>query len=89
MICSSFKLPDGATVIACRHGRHQPAKCDVCEGKGAEWLCDGPARGRTRYPTKKPRTCDRKLCAKCRRKTGEDRDLCPEHYHREQGELAL
>lgn len=85
MICDSFRAPDGAVIIACRSGRRGNPKCDVCEvGLGAHWLCDGPSRRSSGKGT-----CDRKLCGTCRRPQGEERDLCPEHNHHEQGALGL
>ncbi len=59
-------------VVVCTRGR-RPAPCDTC-GKPHVALCDYSLK------TTPPRTCDRKICAGCRKPMPGDLDYCPAHW---------
>lgn len=69
MPCHRITLPDGTFAIACTRGS-RPARCQVCWQRPHTKLCDGE-----REPGK---TCDKKLCDRCAKHVGPNRDLCPD-----------
>lgn len=71
MPCEWIKLPDGSTALV-KFGNRRKPRCSVCKQPGAPFLCDGPPpAGSTR------KTCDAPLCRACAKRTGRDRDVCP------------
>lgn len=77
MPCTPINLGGGVTGIICTRGR-RPGPCSVpgC-GRPHEVLCDYQL-----VPLefgKEPKTCDAKLCRRCAKHVGPDRDLCPPH----------
>ena len=77
MVCNVTRGPGGSSVIICGGRRTTPRPCEFCGAKvpanvgGFE--CDEPA------PERKSGTCDAFMCAACRTRVGENRDLCPRH----------
>lgn len=70
MACRVYS--DGTvTAVVCTRGR-RPAPCDTC-GKPHVALCDYPLK------TTPPRTCDKKICASCRKPMPGEVDYCPAH----------
>lgn len=79
MPCTKIDLGDGASAIVCSRGRSTPVCASHGCGRPSEALCD--------FPLGNGKTCDRKMCARCRHaqpRLGPDRDYCRVHH-----ELAL
>ena len=83
MACSHIKLPDG-TVAIVKHAPQRFPQCKFChlrfrwDGRThpANLLCDfviGTTLGGD------PITCDAKVCSKCAKRVGPDKDFCPKH----------
>ncbi len=83
MPCSHIKLPDG-TVAIVKHSASRGPMCKFChlrfrwDGRThqATLLCDfviGTTLGGD------PITCDAKVCSKCAKRVGPDKDFCPKH----------
>ena len=80
MKCERVDLGKGSYAWICKRGvRARQCAC----GGVAVALCDGPVMSR------KSRTCDAPVCAKCRVHTAPDRDLCPAHASGDQLALRL
>ena len=72
MACNFVYGPDGKTqMVICTKGSVKIQYCDFCGSPFADALCD--------YPIGDGKTCDRKLCSKCRAHVGMNTDLCPKH----------
>lgn len=61
--------------IVCSRGQRPPdigmCQTDGCSAR-AERLCDWPAG--------EGKTCDKKICPRCAKRVGPDKDYCEEHY---------
>ncbi len=67
---STHLAPAGFEVALVCIKRPRPARCSVCKARPHTRLCDGPG--------KRPgKTCNAKLCDRCAKHVGPDRDLCP------------
>lgn len=71
MACRPFRI-GAVSGFVCTRGAKRPAPCDTC-GKPHVALCDFPLK------TTPPRTCDKKICASCRKPMPGDVDYCPAH----------
>ena len=68
------KIPfEGGTVFICSGRRRSRSRCQYCSADSIA-LCDHPVIRKGKQVT-----CDRKLCARHRKKIGGDVDLCPAH----------
>jgi hypothetical protein len=75
MSCRVIAAGPSVMVIACDRGRDRP-RCQStgCTGISVA-LCDYPLSGRHAG-----KTCDRRMCAGCRRPQGPDVDYCQPHH---------
>lgn len=82
MPCEEFRDDDGNLIgVVCSRGkRRRSCSTANCDRPGTK-LCD--------YALKNGKTCDRPMCARCAKKVGPDRDLCPPHVRLEERQAAL
>jgi hypothetical protein len=74
MKCRTANLGPGVTAIVCSRGsRRETCQTPGC-GKTSVALCDWPLAGALAG-----KTCDRRLCASCRRVQGPNKDFCGAH----------
>lgn len=67
-----YWAPAGEELEPCKFGR-KPPPCEWCK-REAKILCDGKAR----YDRNDGKTCDRRMCARHRKRIGPHADVCPE-----------
>jgi hypothetical protein len=72
MACKTIVSGAGVTAIVCGVRREA---CTAC-GKHAAFACDYPITPRN---PKASKTCDRRICERCRTVQEDGRDFCPPH----------